>query len=122
MPEESVIGVGHVEEARTAARAARRRPRPPARIREETPKPDPVLPRSKFGHGGDLIHGARTRQLPSSHFGYSAVLTEIVLMGNVACRTGEKITYDLKNGKVLGNDKANALLRREPRKGWELGY
>lgn len=89
---------------------------------KETPKPQPVLPRSKFDHGGDLINGAKTKELPSSHFGYSSVLTEIVLLGNIACRAGEKITYDLKNGKVLNNPKADAMLRREPRKGWEMGY
>ncbi len=34
---------------------------------------------------------------------------------------GEKITYSVNDGKT-NNDKANALLKREPRKGWEAGY
>ena len=29
---------------------------------------------------------------------------------------------DFRTGKFANSDKANALLRREPRKGWEFGY
>jgi hypothetical protein len=42
-------------------------------------------------------------------------------LGNVALRCGEKFTYDFRTGKC-SSDKANALLKREPRKGWEFGY
>ena len=38
----------------------------------------------------------------------------------VAFRVGEKIQYDGAAGKVIGNDKANALLSHEYRKGWSL--
>ena len=44
-----------------------------------------------------------------------------MLLGNVALRCGEKIAYDFRTGKC-NSDKANALLKREPRKGWEFGY
>ena len=58
---------------------------------------------------------------PSSHFGYSAKLTEILLAGVVAWRTGEKLTYDMDKG-TFNNAKADALIWRTPRKGWEFGY
>ena len=48
-------------------------------------------------------------------------MTEIMLLGNVALLVGEKLTYDFRTGR-FNNPKANALLKREPRKGWELGY
>jgi hypothetical protein len=45
-----------------------------------------------------------------------------MLVGNIASRVREKLTYDFREGKFTNSDKANALLKREPRKGWEFGY
>lgn len=95
----------------------------PASFQEATPKPKQVLPRSKNGHGGDLLAACRDRSLPapSSNFDYSARLTEIILLGNIACLAGEKLTYNLKTGRT-NSEKANALLVRKPRPGWTHGY
>ena len=44
-----------------------------------------------------------------------------MLLGNVAYRAGgDRITYDAKTGRVTGNKRAEAFLRREYRKGWTL--
>ncbi|MEX2216131.1 MAG: hypothetical protein WD768_18615, partial [Phycisphaeraceae bacterium] len=95
----------------------------PAAINAATPKPEPLVKRSPKGHGGDFLEGCKTGDylLPSSNFDYAARLTEIVLIGNLACLAGEKLTYSFKTGKT-NSEKANALLKRQPRKGWELGY
>ena len=95
----------------------------PKKLNDEVGKPKQVLARSKHGHGGDFIEGCKKKDpnLPTSNFAYAARLTEIVLAGNLAQAVGEKITYSVKTGKT-NNDKANALLKREPRKGWEAGY
>lgn len=95
----------------------------PASFHEATPKPKPVLPRSQRGHSGDFLAACRDANAPppSSNFDYAARLTEIVLVGNIACLAGEKLTYDMKTGRT-NSDKANALLTRRPRKGWEHGY
>ena len=45
-----------------------------------------------------------------------------MLVGNVANLVREKLTYDFRTGKFTNSDKANALVKREPRKGWEFGY
>ena len=45
-----------------------------------------------------------------------------MLVGAVASRVREKLAYDFREGKFTNSDKANALLKREPRKGWEFGY
>lgn len=45
-----------------------------------------------------------------------------MLLGNIAARVGEKVTYDFRAGKFVNNPKADALIRRDPRKGWEFGY
>jgi predicted dehydrogenase len=82
-----------------------------------------TLPRVP-GHSGDWLRAIKDKDAPApcSNFGYSAGLTEIVLAGVVALEVGEKLTFDMKKSQFVNNDKANALLWRKPRKGWEFGY
>jgi hypothetical protein len=47
------------------------------------------------------------------------LLTEAVLLGNVAYRTGKSIAWDARKG-TTGGPEADAYLGREYRKGWEL--
>ena len=56
----------------------------------------------------------------STPFEYAAKLTEVMLLGVVALRAGEKIHYDGANMKVTNSKKANDLLKREYRRGWSL--
>lgn len=55
-------------------------------------------------------------------FSYAAPLTEVMLLGIVALRTGQgfKIKYDAENMRITNSEKANEYLAREYRKGWEL--
>ena len=55
-------------------------------------------------------------------FSYAAPLTEVMLLGLVALRTGQgfKIEYDADNMRVTNSKQANSYLTREYRKGWEL--
>jgi len=94
----------------------------PDTLHRSTTKPAATLPRVP-GHAEDFIRACKGGPAASCNFDYAARLTEIVLLGNVACRAGvgEKITYDFKKG-TSNNEKANAYLKREPRKGWEFGY
>ena len=96
----------------------------PEKFAKEAPKPPQSVERSPHGHTGDFLAACRDRSgaAPSGNFDYSGRLTEIVLLGNIACLVGEKLTYDMRAGRVTNNDKANALLVRTPRKGWEAGY
>lgn len=96
----------------------------PESFAKDTPKPSELVPRSPKGHSGDFIAACKDPNAPppSSHFDYSARLTEIVLLGNIACMVGEKLTYSMKEGRVLNNDNANAFLVRKPRQGWTDGY
>jgi hypothetical protein len=55
-----------------------------------------------------------------SNFDYAAVLTETVLLGNVAIRAGKKLDYDGAKMKVTNSPQADQLLRREYRSGWSL--
>ena len=93
----------------------------PESFMQQVGKPKAVLPRVK-GHEADFLNAIRTGGRSSADFDYSARLTEIMLVGNVASRVREKLAYDFREGKFTNSDKANALLKREPRKGWEFGY
>ena len=57
----------------------------------------------------------------SSNFEYGARLTEIVLLGNVALRSGKKIEWDSANLKAKNAAEADRLIKEEYRKGWEIG-
>ncbi len=58
----------------------------------------------------------------TSPFEYASMLTETMLLGIVALRTGQgkQIRYDGENGKVTNVSEANQYLHREYRKGWSL--
>lgn len=56
----------------------------------------------------------------TSHFDYAGPLTETVLLGTVAVRVpGETLQWDAAQLKVTNAPKADALLRKPYRKGWE---
>jgi len=95
----------------------------PETFMKEVGKPRQVLERVKGSHEADFLNSIRTGKPSSAHFEYSTRLTEIMLVGNVANLVrGQKLAYDFRTGKFTNSDKANALIKREPRKGWEFGY
>ena len=57
---------------------------------------------------------------PLSNFDYASMLTESMLLGNVAVRLGKAIDYDGAKGKVANLPAAAPLIARTPRSGWEL--
>jgi hypothetical protein len=42
-------------------------------------------------------------------------------LGNIAIRTGRKITWDAKTEQIVGDKEANAMLTKPYRKPWSLG-
>ena len=56
----------------------------------------------------------------SCDFDYNGRMTEMMMLGLVAYRAGEKIEYDPASGKVTNNAGANDFLSREYRTGWTL--
>lgn len=55
-----------------------------------------------------------------SNFDYAGPFTEVVLLGNLAVRLGQKISWDSKNLKATGAPSADELIRCEYRAGWDL--
>ncbi len=81
--------------------------------------PPKTLPRSK-GHHRDWLNACKGGPAASSNFSYGAALTEFILLGNVAVRSGGKIFWDSANMKVTGAPGAQKFVQEEYRKGWSL--
>jgi predicted dehydrogenase len=74
---------------------------------------------ASIGHHKEWCEAIKSGGTTTCHFGYSGLLTEAVLLGNVAYRTGKTLSWDDAKG-TTGSREADALLGREYRKGWEL--
>ncbi len=80
--------------------------------------PKPTIPKSA-GHHREWIAACKTGGPTTCSFDYSGPLTETVLLGNVAYRSGEKLSWDAAALKT-GSPKADRYLRRNYREGWSL--
>ena len=76
---------------------------------ENFQEPAPWIPESK-GHFADFFDAIRTGTLPPCHFGYTGLLTETVLLGAAAYRSGSKIIWDAEKLQAVGNKKAQEFI------------
>jgi predicted dehydrogenase len=92
---------------------------PEDRFRDFQP-PRPSIPDS-IGHHREWIEAIKQRGPTTCNFEYSGLLSETVLLGNVAYRCGQKLVWDAKAGRVTNNvPEAAEFLQRAYRKGWKL--
>lgn len=91
----------------------------PMALQESYQRPAPTIPRSK-GHHRDWIDACKGGPAASSHFEYGARLTEIILLGNAALRTGTKLWWDAAAMKATNTTEADRFLKEEYRPGWEI--
>jgi len=82
-------------------------------------RPAKTLPRVE-GHHADWLQACKGGRPASSNFGYGARLTEFILLGNVALRTGKRLTWDAAAMKATNAPEADRYLRESYRPGWEL--
>ena len=59
--------------------------------------------------------------LPGSSFDYAAPLTEMVLLGALAQRTGRTIDWDPEAMTVKGQPELDSIIKEPVREGWEYG-
>jgi len=83
-------------------------------------QPPKTLPRSPGNEREwlDACKGGKTK--PGGNFEFEDLVTETLLLGNVAVLTGLKLTWDHANLKANNSDFAQKYIRPERRKGWEL--
>ncbi len=82
--------------------------------------PAASLPRSP-GHHREWIAACKGGTAALSNFiDYASILTETVLLGNVAIRCGQKFTWDTAALRATDCPAANNYIRRDYRNGWNL--
>ena len=82
-------------------------------------RPDEFIPNS-IGHHAEWINAIKNGGTTTCNFDYSGPLTEAVLLGIVAYKSGEKLNYNAKNGTLKNAPRATAHLHKEYRNGWKL--
>lgn len=83
--------------------------------------PAQTIPKS-IGHHAEWIKACKDGSPTTCNFDYSGALTESVLLGNVAFRTGKQIDWDGENFKATNCPEADKYLRKEYRPGWEVEF
>jgi hypothetical protein len=68
-----------------------------------------------------LVGRSETTGAACSHFGYGAKLTEIVLLGVLSLRAGQRIHRDTADLKARNLPQADALIHGTYRNGWKIG-
>jgi len=98
---------------------------PESRMKEYKKSPQ-TLPRSP-GHHQEWITGCKGGPPAGSNFDVAGPLAEVVLLGNIAIRLGQKLYenglklyYDGPNMKITNLPEANQYIRSEYRQGWTL--
>jgi len=91
----------------------------PAEKFSEFEPPAPTIPDS-IGHYAEWIKACKTGAATTCNFDYSGALSEAVLLGNVAYRTGRKLEWEAANLRVMNAPEAMQFIRREYRTGWAL--
>jgi hypothetical protein len=81
--------------------------------------PAATVPRSP-GHYLEWINACKGGAPAKSNFDYAGPLTEAVLLGNVALRTGKPIEWDAEKLQVRNRPEAARFVRREYRSGWTI--
>jgi predicted dehydrogenase len=106
--EQIVLGTDRSEPEKSEA--ASKKGDPSSRV-----NPDPL-------HKAEWVRAIKENdpKIAWSNFGYSGVLTEAMLLGNVAVRLGKAIDYDGRAGRVTNLSEADDYIRPVFRKGWDL--
>jgi predicted dehydrogenase len=91
----------------------------PLELHREYKRPPKTLPRV-VGHHTDWLQACKGGTPACSNFGYGARLTEFILLGTLALRTGKVVKWDAAGMKATNAPGAQPFIDGTYRKGWEL--
>ncbi|HEV8485446.1 MAG TPA: Gfo/Idh/MocA family oxidoreductase [Blastocatellia bacterium] len=86
---------------------------------QEFKQPPKTLPRSP-GNDREWIEACKGGKPGGANFEFEGPITEALLLGNVALRSGKKLYWDSAEMKVVNFPEAQQYIRREYRQGWSL--
>jgi hypothetical protein len=94
----------------------------PDPLMQQTAAVPQTIPRIDLSHELNWVAACKGKATASSPIEYAAQLTEVMLLGIVALRTGQgrKILYDAERRQVTNVPEANQYLTREYRAGWSV--
>lgn len=98
----------------------------PESLAKEVGKPDPeYVPQPSPGHHKEFLLGVQGKgpEFPRSNFSYAGPMNETILLGAVAQRRGNvgtALKIDGEDLQITNDSRANQLLRRTPRDGWNV--
>ena len=85
-------------------------------------KPPRTIP-SSAGHYAEWLNACKGIEVEAGNwrgrFEYAGPFTEMVHLGSLAIRVGQKIEYDAVNGRVTNVPEANKYIKREYRNGYK---
>jgi len=82
-------------------------------------QPPKTIPRS-VEHHQEWVQACKTGKPTTANFDFAGLLTEVVLLGNIAIRTGEKLLWDGPNMVCTNVPEANRYVHCRYREGWTL--
>ena len=85
-------------------------------------EPPPQTIAKSIGHHAEWIKACKDNKVEDAlcNFDYAGPLTEAVLLGNVAYRTGKVLEWDAKNLKATNCPEADKYVRKNYREGFEV--
>ena len=98
---------------------------PNDRFNDQKPTLKEIERLPQVGKGGPIAEWFRAIKgegpTPGSNFDYAVPLTEVVLLGAIAQRTGKTVEWDAENMTVKGQPELDSLIKEPLRKGWAYG-
>ena len=86
----------------------------------EYKQPPKTIPRVGGDHIRNWVDACKKGTRACSDFSYSGPMTEAVLLGNVALRTGKKIYWDAKSMNATNASEAEQFIHPAYHNGWTL--
>jgi len=80
----------------------------------------PKTLKRRSGTWGEWVEAIRGGEPPSCNFDWASILTEAVLLGNIAIRAGKKLDWDADNMRFTNDESANKYVKESYRAGWSL--
>jgi hypothetical protein len=71
-------------------------------------------------HINDFLSAIKNNRRPNADVAELHKSTTLVQLGNIAWRTGQRLTCDPSSGRILNSPEAQALWQRTYEPGWEL--
>lgn len=72
------------------------------------------------GHQQNFIDSIKSRTQPESNLEYAREMTLPMHLGLISYRLGRSLKWDSQDEKFINDKEANRLLKRKPRKKWDL--